>query len=119
MLLSQAILLGIGGVENERHHYLRTIKGQLCGCAIGTALWSKGYIESIDGIEDCHQEWPWTALPYDKNVYISVANNISALHFMGGSRESIAAWVAEKERELGITDEVKENVKGGEYALPR
>lgn len=97
MKLSEAILLGIGAVRNDKTTFLRFSNG-LCGCAIGTAIYSVGkhreFLEGRPGIDMCHELWPWTKALYKEGSAISIAEKISTRHYFGESRESLAAWIA-------------------------
>lgn len=114
MRLSEAILLGIGFVPENRSHFL--MNG--CGCAIGAALRAIGYEDSINGGADCRKEWPWTA---EKHGYeMNIATMISVKHYCyKESRKSIAIWISSLEDKLGITDGQvsKEKVSEVENAL--
>lgn len=93
MKLSEAILLSIGAVKNDPTVFLVSKWGDPCGCAIGTALFSIGMTDSLSGIDECHQTWPWTAQRF-MGQHDSIAHEISMRHSNGESREALAQWVA-------------------------
>src|SRR5678809_1403200 len=95
--LSEAILLGIGVVKNERKTWWRDNEGELSGCALCTALYAVNalpkYQFSDYVYEAIYEQWPWTRsiIP---TKYTDIAREISYRHFSGKSRESLAAFVA-------------------------
>lgn len=101
MKLSEAILLGIGAVEERRNVFL-LVHPHPCGCALGTAFYAAGKADEYkqlpiamdSAIRFCQSLWPWTARPVEPGSPITVAGRISSRHFHGESRESIAAWIA-------------------------
>lgn len=127
MKLSEAILLSIGVVKENRRKFLHETYEGPCGCAIGTGLWSVGHRDDhtsvsgiFDGIDRCEREWPWTKEYSLGNI--TIAHRISKRHIDGESRESLAQWIATLEQERGITDgqsspQVEKEVKDGEHAV--
>ena len=102
MKLSEAILLSIGVVKEDRTTYFESSIEGPRGCAIGTALYSIGYHNWINNyIETVERVWPWT-----RN---GIADEISARHVCGESRESLAAWIASVEpKEDELVEQLKE-----------
>lgn len=97
MKLSDAILLGIGAVEERRNVFFLPKElnrdsdySRPCGCAIGTALYSVGMRSSCSSVDEyvaaMQAHWPWVTL----DCFL----HISGRHAYGESRESIAAWIA-------------------------
>lgn len=112
MKLSEAILLGIGAVDNNRMIWWSTnVSGVPSGCALGTALYSVGRITntkeqptvySTHIFSMCQLEWPW--------ISKEKLNCIIQRHFKGESREEIAQWIASIEPQdqpitQGVEDE--------------
>src|SRR3990167_9015095 len=97
MKLSEAILLGIGLVKNDRgtFGYIDS-SGQCQGCAITTALVAIGKFDQNihEGSAGLHRFWPWTACNSKEFMNCPISMEISHRHYMGESRESIASWVA-------------------------
>lgn len=56
MRLSEAMMLGDGLRKRDYKFYLKTIGGEVCGCAIGGAVLACGWSE--DGLE-FRTLWPW------------------------------------------------------------
>lgn len=104
--LSEAILLGIGAVKEDRKLFLRFDNNHNpCGCAIGTALYAIGHdtkhlMSDPTGsiwVKEVTELWPWTASRSQSPIFSNlrdIAQEISDRHLMGESRESIAAWIA-------------------------
>lgn len=115
MRLSEAILLSIGAVNNQRYQFFNPDRWEdtdgPCGCVLGTALYSMGLRQKdgrfgitsggdeISYFRAIEQLWPWTR----KN---NIATEMAVRHARGGSRESIAAWIATiepQEESVGLT----------------
>lgn len=115
--LSEAILLGIGAVRENRDVFLAGTSHDPCGCALGTALFIVGEKPTAEGIDLTHKYWPWTRMEvqcpdgekfpslvfpsklwtcdYVDHRFRTVANIISHLHYNHHwTRERIADWVA-------------------------
>lgn len=107
--LSEAILLGIGAVREERLQYLNLHgfggRPGVCGCAIGTALYAVGCrIVYGRDVPVCYTRameklWPWTKTG-------SIVSAMSLRHIRGETRESIAAWIATIEPQDESVDSV-------------
>jgi hypothetical protein len=109
--LSEAIRLGDTMIEDERNAFLyERREGIWCGCAIGSALFAMGlghYRRSAKGpyallakyfpiihlrVRDFKENWCFGEM--------ELGQCISMVHCCGGmSREEIANWVAELERQ--------------------
>ena len=106
--LSEAILLSIGVVKEQRDIYLKT-DSEPCGCAIGTALYSVGL--RYGDLSSLYQFWPWTRQAYSYGIR-TIAQEISRRHIAGASREAIAAWIATIEpQEEGAKEPLDKDAK--------
>ncbi|MGL5720066.1 MAG: hypothetical protein ACRCYP_04670 [Alphaproteobacteria bacterium] len=121
MLLSEAILLGS---LNTKQGFLPPNAGSKKGyaCALEAAVMALGLCKTKAW--DIVDIWPWVANVEKDSLGRTFVTQIWVLNDKKRlSRPQIAQWVAEKEKELGITDTmvpmVIEQKKEGEYALSR
>ena len=99
--LSEALLLGIPAVKENRNTFLSEDNPQCPeGCALGTAVYAVGVrakdmryrgfsvnnANPVKVYDKIIELWPW--------VTMKRAKEISVRHTYGESRESIAAWIA-------------------------
>ena len=121
MQLSDAILLSIGTVKEDRSRFLLQTNNEMYGCVIGTGLYSEGVrsMHLSDGITLCHKYWPWTRQSYNEKrpFYCTIAHEISRRHISGESRECIAAWIAGIEPSEYI--ETRITIKEGLCEVPK
>ena len=121
MHLSEAIRAGVrfGGNEVRRRYRWFDKDGNLCGCALGAALFAIGYTDENFDLSKLEVEFPilsrrvvppWAVsvppprLPMESTIHGLFEND-------RWTKAAISEWVEVQERKLGLWDEPSEAVK--------
>ena len=124
MLLSEAILLGSVGT-GQAFNFYQTSNGNTCG--MGAAMVAVGLKPEFYSIYKMYEIFPYLKKKVEGPSENAIDNYPAWGPTIQGwivllnngyrwTRPQIAAWVAEKERELGIVDQVVQEAKDGEHA---
>jgi hypothetical protein len=99
MLLSEAILLGSVG-SKQAFDYYNYPEGHTCG--MGAAMVGAGLIPTGRSLLEMYKRFPYLETRVEGPQGCGVSPSVWGLGATLWTRPQIAAWVAEKEKELGI-----------------